>query len=92
MTQYKYVSVHEYVSGPKEGKRFLKFSKGGASGRDIQLPSPKNDVDTMAQMERERVMTWSLPEQMTKQECKEYLQDERPDVVWDELEKGQQDA
>jgi hypothetical protein len=92
MTRYKYVSVHEYVSGPKEGNRFLKFGKGDTSGTDIQLPTPKNDVETMAEMERERVMTWSLPEQMTKAECKEYLQEERPKAVWGELEKGQDDA
>lgn len=85
MTQYENVSVHEYTSGPKEGERFLKFGKGESSGRDMQLPTPNNDVETMAGMERERVLVWSLPEPMTKSETKEYLESEQPDPVWSAL-------
>lgn len=91
MTQYENVSVHEYTSGPKEGKRFLKFGKGEPSGSDIQLATPNNDVDAMAQMERERVLVWSLPEPMSKAECKEYLEAEQPDAVWAELDTGEGD-
>jgi hypothetical protein len=85
MTQYENVSVHEYTSGPKEGERFLKFGKGEASGSDIQLATPNNDVDAMAKMERERLLVWSLPEPMTKQETKKFLEEEKPDAVWAEL-------
>jgi hypothetical protein len=86
MTQYENVSVHEYTSGPKEGERFLKFGKGEASGSDIQLPTPQNDVDTMDRMERTRVLVWSLPERMSKDETREFLKEERPDAVWAALE------
>jgi hypothetical protein len=91
MTQYGTVSVHEYTSGPKEGERFLKFGMGEASGSDIQLPTPNKDL--MAGMERERVLVWSLPEPMTKQETREFLDEARPDAVWAELkvETGAED-
>jgi len=85
MTQYENVSVHEYTSGPKEGDRFLKFGKGESSGSDILLSTPDNDVDTMGSMDRERVLVWSLPEPMTKDETKNYLEDEKPDPVWSAL-------
>jgi hypothetical protein len=86
MTQYENVSVHEYTSGPKEGERFLKFGKGESSGSDILLSTPDNDVDTMGSMDRERVLVWSLPEPMTKDETKEYLESEKPDPVWSALD------
>lgn len=86
MTQYKYVSVHEYTSGPKDGERFLKFGKAEAEASDIQLPTPDNDVDTMAEMERERVLVYDLPEQMTKSELKDWLDENRPDPVWNALD------
>lgn len=86
MTQYENVSVHEYTSGPKEGERFLKFGKGESSGSDIQLPTPNNEVEMMAKMERERVLVWSLPEPMSKQETKDFLEEEKPDAVWAELQ------
>jgi len=94
MTTYEYVSVHEYTSGPKEGERFLKFGKGDASGADIQIATPDNDVDTMSRMERERVMTWELPESMSKGELRGYLEDEQPDEVWSalEMDDGEQEA
>jgi len=88
MTRYENVSVHEYTSGPKEGDRFLKFGKGEASGSDIQLPTPNNDVEMMAQAERERVLVWSLPGPMTKAETKEFLEDEQPTPVWSALDTG----
>jgi len=86
MTQYENVSVHEYTSGPKEGVRFVKFGKGESSGSDIQLATPDNDVDTMSEMERERVLVWSLPEAMTKAETKDYLETEKPDPVYSALD------
>jgi len=86
MTQYKNVSVHKYTSGPKQGLRFLKFGKGDSSGSDILLSTPDNDVDTMESMKRERVLVWSLPEPMTKNETKSYLEDNQPDPVWSALE------
>lgn len=91
MTQYENVSVHEYTSGPKEGQRFLKFGKGDPSGSDILLSTPDNDVDAMGSMDRERVLVWSLPEPMTKDECKEFLEEEQPDPVWSTLDMGDAD-
>ena len=88
MTQYENVSVHEYTSGPKEGQRFLKFGKGEPSGSDIQLPTPNNGVETMAGMDRERVLVWSLPEPMTKAETKEFLEEKEPEPVFSALEMG----
>lgn len=92
MTQYQNVSVHEYTSGPKEGKRFLKFGKGKPSGSDIQLSTPNNDVKGMAKMERKRVLVWALPEPMSKKETKEFLEQEKPDAVWAELKTSEADA
>lgn len=90
MTTYENVSVHEYTSGPKEGERFLKFGKGDASGSDIQLPTPNNDVEAMAKMERQRVMVWSLPEPMSKEDTKTFLEEEKPDAVWAALEEDEE--
>ena len=86
MTLYENVSVHEYTSGPKEGERFLKFGKGDPSGSDLQLPTPNNDVEMMAQMDRERVLVWSLPDSMTKAETKEFLEGEKPEPVFSALQ------
>ena len=90
MTTYGFVSVHEYQNGPKEGERFLKFGKGDASGSDIILPTPNNDVEVMGQADRQRLLIHQLPcypdERMTKDEVKEYLEDERPERVFDALE------
>jgi len=86
MTTYEYCSVHEYTSGPKEGQRFLKFGKGSESGSDLQIATPDNDVDGMARLERERVLTWELPRPMTGGELRGYLEDEEPDEVWAALE------
>lgn len=90
MTTYENVSVHEYTSGPKEGERFLKLGKGEATGSDIQLSTPNNDVDGMAKMERQRVMVWSLPEPMSKSDTKEFLEEEKPDAVWAALEADEE--
>jgi len=90
MTTYENVSVHEYTSGPKEGERFLKFGKGDASGSDIQLSTPDNDVEGMARMERERVLVWSLPEPMSKEDTKAFLEEEKPDAVWAALETDEE--
>jgi len=92
MTQYENVSVHEYTSGPNAGERFLKFGKGESSARDIQLPTPSNSVETMAEMERERVLVWSLPKPMTKNEVKAFLEEEQPDAVWAELDTEEASA
>ena len=90
MTTYGFVSVHEYVNGPRESDRFLKFGKGDASGSDIIIPTPDNDVDTMTSADRTRVLVHQLPqypdERLTKDEVKSYLEDERPERVWDALE------
>jgi len=90
VTTYGFVSVHEYQDGPKEGERFLKFGKGDASGSDIILPTPNNDVDTLGKSERERLLVYQLPsypdESMTKDEVKDHLETERPERVFDALE------
>lgn len=87
MTRYKYVSVHEYTSGPREGSRIIIFGKDEQSASDVLIPTPDNDVETMSRMERERVLVWRLPEPMTKDEVREFLDDEQPDEVWSALEK-----
>lgn len=92
MSQIENVSVHEYTSGPKAGERFLKLGKGEASGSDLQLPTPNNDVEVMAQMDRERVLVWSLPEPMAKDEAMEFLEDEEPVPVWSALEGTEVEA
>lgn len=90
MTTYGFVSVHEYVNGPREGDRFLKFGKGDATGTDIMIPTPENDIDTMTGGDRERVLVYQLPaypdERLPKDEVKSHLENERPDRVWNALE------
>jgi len=51
--------------------------------------SKSHEADKAGQVsltQRERVLVWSLPEPMSKQETKDFLKEEKPDAVWAELE------
>jgi hypothetical protein len=93
MTRYEFISIHEYTSGPYEGKRFLKFGKGDPNGADIKIPTPDNDLDEMQRMERQRMMTYRLSEKMTKDELRSNLDGNLPDAIKAELPQwGDDDA